>query len=57
MADSGTVLQDVLPYPHIRIIELLTMGVDEFGKLHGWFPLHETGPGGKIRRGRVIVSL
>ena len=50
-------LQDVLPDSHIRIIELLTMGVDEFGKLHGWFPLHETGPGGKIRRGRVIVSL
>ena len=57
VADGGAVLQDVLPDSHIRVVELLAVGVDEFGELHGWFPLHETGPGGKIRRGRVIVSL
>lgn len=57
VADGSAVLQNVLPDSHVRIVEFLAMGIDEFGKLHGWFPLHETGPGGKLRRGRAIVSL
>lgn len=44
VADSCPVLQNILPDSHIRIVEILAMGIDEFGKLHSWFPLTKQAP-------------